>query len=170
MRSDIFISMFMLLRLKIQSTLLHEERLGTYHRMNSTISFQSTLLHEERHSLTAGNGAANPFQSTLLHEERHAIAVGNAEDIKISIHAPTWGATSVADCHACVAARISIHAPTWGATLIHHTWRKQRLSFQSTLLHEERLNMKEVDSLNYVFQSTLLHEERRHAVGKRPWT
>ncbi len=38
-----------------------------------------------------------------------------AQRSRISIHAPTWGATFV-DLNECLANGISIHAPTWGAT------------------------------------------------------
>ena len=36
---------------------------------------------------------------------------------KISIHAPTWGATPAGLCVSMLSISISIHAPTWGATV-----------------------------------------------------
>ena len=56
------------------------------------------------------------FQSTHPRGVRRVAA--NASDItelKISIHAPTWGATGLMG-RGLDSAKISIHAPTWGAT------------------------------------------------------
>ena len=56
-----------------------------------------------------------PFQSTLPRGERRKRAGIRTNDINISIHAPTRGATS--DCGGIpVGVVISIHAPTRGAT------------------------------------------------------
>ena len=98
----------------------------------------------------------------------------------VSIHAPTWGATTIGDkkhTHKTV----SIHAPTWGATSIppspasgrsfnprsHMGSDRLKLLqitvckwFQSTLPHGERLVVTEVSNMMYVFQSTLPHGER----------
>ena len=56
---------------------------------------------------------------------------------RVSIHAPTWGATS-ADRSPSKYTKVSIHAPTWGATAgdvqDYLAWM-----FQSTLPHGERL-------------------------------
>ena len=81
-----------------------------------------------------------PFQSTLPHGERQfphprQIICG------VSIHAPTWGATSspggsVAD------GLVSIHAPTWGATPPSCSHPSLLPQFQSTLPHGERLLAK----------------------------
>ena len=38
-----------------------------------------------------------------------------AVEVKVSIHAPTWGATSADKAIECLV-DVSIHAPTWGAT------------------------------------------------------
>ena len=56
------------------------------------------------------------FQSTLPREERLLNAFYNAEQ-KISIHAPTRGATAI-DTSSFVSVGISIHAPTRGATRV----------------------------------------------------
>ena len=51
-------------------------------------------------------------------------------EVKISIHAPTWGATSFIKEDVALGS-ISIHAPTWGATL--EDWQKRYgFTFQST--------------------------------------
>ena len=61
------------------------------------------------------------FQSTLLQEERLLSRLSSTTLIKISIHAPTRGATLLllrtAPLHG-----ISIHAPTRGATAKMHNY------------------------------------------------
>ena len=100
--------------------------------------------------------------------------------LNVSIHAPTWGATSrsmVASLSWCFNPRshmgsdnrivhdiaskiVSIHAPTWGATVIGRT-EEIPSKFQSTLPHGERRIMA-IDGETYtMFQSTLPHGERR---------
>ena len=69
MRSDFHLMMKIPCRL-FQSTILHEERLGTPARPRHPVQFQSTLLHEERQSNSLTRHYQFPFQSTLLHEER----------------------------------------------------------------------------------------------------
>ena len=55
--------------------------------------------------------------------------------------------------------KLSIHAPTRGATLLHNgNWRWGR--FQSTLLQEERQDIFHLINKMDIFQSTLLQEER----------
>ena len=44
-----------------------------------------------------------------------ARVVNDSKGQEVSIHAPTWGATSKLD-HAAGRRFVSIHAPTWGAT------------------------------------------------------
>ena len=76
-----------------QSTLLQEERLCPRFVCISLMIFQSTLLQEERHVFVKLVLLCFAFQSTLLQEERLS---GNYPCItvsKISIHAPTRGAT-----------------------------------------------------------------------------
>ena len=55
----------------------------------------------------------------------------------ISIHAPTWGATSV-DLVVDRMSVISIHAPTWGATHLNHIQFYAYQKFQSTHPHGVR--------------------------------
>ena len=79
------------------------------------------------------------FQSTLPREERHRFSRMRWRLVKISIHAPTRGAT-----------------------------QKMRLKslfsrFQSTLPREERLMHPHNYDLDSIFQSTLPREERRQA-------
>ena len=75
------------------------------------------------------------FQSTLPHGERRR---------------PLPGETPV---------RVSIHAPTWGATFDSHKWASIS-KFQSTLPHGERPPRVEDVNLTTEFQSTLPHGER----------
>ncbi len=99
------------------------------------------------------------FQSTLLQEERLLSRLSSTTLIKISIHAPTRGATLLllrtAPLHG-----ISIHAPTRGATKANAISLQEKL-FQSTLLQEERRFRVYGITCAFKFQSTLLQEERR---------
>ena len=122
---------------KFQSTLLQEERLkylfyfifngyfnprsykrsdfpGTFHGAGRK-EFQSTLLQEERRCSRNMEHYMRIFQSTLLQEERHVIPKLWKEIKRISIHAPTRGATAWMYLPECYR-EISIHAPTRGAT------------------------------------------------------
>ena len=56
--------------------------------------------------------------------------------------------------------RISIHAPAWGATLITGANRGKAKEFQSTLPHGERLIVIMTAAIFGTFQSTLPHGER----------
>ena len=56
------------------------------------------------------------FQSTHPHGVRQEITQAHDLTIKVSIHAPAWGATAVQTA-AFTRFKVSIHAPAWGATL-----------------------------------------------------
>ena len=61
---------------------------------------------------------------------RHCLEIFSGKTEKISIHAPTWGATLIyLICTEFVS--ISIHAPTWGATIL----RKLGKSMQRISIH-----------------------------------
>jgi len=78
--------------------------------------FQSTHLREVRRWRVSCSAAVlQPFQSTHLREVRRDQCDWDNPADAISIHAPTWGATSASRFKAKFL-RISIHAPTWGAT------------------------------------------------------
>ena len=80
--------------------------------------------------------------------------------MKVSIHAPTKGATgAVTDMIKDLA--VSIHAPTKGATLASQTDTTMTLLFQSTLLRKERRMTAEQEQQLNQFQSTLLRKERQ---------
>ena len=57
-------------------------------------------------------------------------------DIRVSIHAPAWGATMVS-AQSTDHYRVSIHAPAWGATKLDSDM-SQNDQFQSTLPRGER--------------------------------
>ena len=80
------------------------------------------------------------FQSTLLQEERQAWDCISGRGQRISIHAPTRGAT-IFLTFIIPFLLISIHAPTRGATMVLVSSSESHI-FQSTLLQEERLQSK----------------------------
>ncbi len=78
--------------------------------------FQSTLPHGERqshdHSVPVCIRCFNPRSRMGSDMQMH---IGYACSIRVSIHAPAWGATCtmsdlISELH------VSIHAPAWGAT------------------------------------------------------
>ena len=78
--------------------------------------------------------------------------------VAVSIHAPAWGATAMAD-DVAMPATVSIHAPAWGATVAQQQTRR-RQGVQSTLPRgERRIARHSTLSLNR-FQSTLPRGER----------
>ena len=98
--------------------------------------FQSTLPREERLLQNTFFTLLILFQSTLPREERPICHSYNQQTIKISIHAPTRGATfSFASASGSV-------------------------RFQSTLPREERRKILRLFCRNMPFQSTLPREER----------
>ena len=95
---------------------------ATLHVANcyNDITFQSTLPREERQYLTICHRSFRiQFQSTLPREERRFRTKTAREDLRISIHAPTRGATQEGII-STTKILISIHAPTRGATAILH--------------------------------------------------
>ena len=77
--------------------------------------FQSTLPRRERRGLAGVRYPQSVFQSTLPRRERLKVIFVFFTIIKISIHAPTKGATFGGGANGGVGS-ISIHAPTKGAT------------------------------------------------------
>ena len=103
-----------LIILLFQSTLPREERLHQVHLKDCCQTFQSTLPREERLQINVIIFTNKVFQSTLPREER-LYHIKPKDNRKISIHAPTRGATHLTkwDLNSL---SISIHAPTRGAT------------------------------------------------------
>ena len=122
---------------QFQSTLPHGERRELGPGQIAVMKFQSTLPHGERHARVDMISCWILFQSTLPHGERlrgtwcprmnqccfnprshmgsDSIIKGYRRRYRVSIHAPTWGATC-RPCFLVSSAGVSIHAPTWGAT------------------------------------------------------
>ena len=101
-----------------------------------TKRFQSTLPREERLSFPCNISFHLIFQSTLPREERPQHYLIFKPYARISIHAPTRGATTTGGSSTLTRA-ISIHAPTRGATMHPHNYELDSI-FQSTLPREER--------------------------------
>ena len=77
-------------------------------------TFQSTLPHGERPSRPSSTFPSRCF-NPRSHMGSDALPCLRGVDTGVSIHAPTWGATS--SCHGKMTVRqVSIHAPTWGST------------------------------------------------------
>ena len=145
------------------------------------LSFQSTLPREERQFHLRILRAHHQYFNPRSHERSDQMYNGIQSTYKISIHAPTRGATT-ADSKDCCKLNISIHAPTRGATEMRRAILHS-LQFQSTLPREERqscvLVLQLVNSISIhaptrgatldcrlklsalLFQSTLPREERR---------
>ena len=79
---------------------------------------------------------------------------------QVSIHAPTWGATSLQH-EKRRAKSVSIHAPTWGATSCAYTHKPVSM-FQSTHPHGVRLIISLNNAAKYKFQSTHPHGVRHN--------
>ena len=120
------------------------------------------------------------FQSTHLREVRPVEVPYQYPTSRVSIHAPTRGATS-SSMRICFFSSVSIHAPTRGATTtvmpgthtydvsIHAPTRGATIKlaacvtspvFQSTHLREVRLPVCVPDCVSLTFQSTHLREVR----------
>ena len=114
----------------------HERSDVVVDTLTRNVLFQSTLPREERHGGVLSALQPYIFQSTLPREERPLPIPGDIAIPKISIHAPTRGATALCCCQGLVS-NISIHAPTRGATFIRIIFNVI-FTFQSTLPREER--------------------------------
>ena len=79
---------------------------------------------------------------------------------RVSIHAPTWGATVGTQLFGC-AEGVSIHAPRWGATFFAAN-TPSKAEFQSTHPHGVRLPIPLSINIYLLFQST-------HPHGVRHW-
>ena len=84
--------------------------------MSNSFAFQSTHprgVRLDSTSETLGDTDFNP----RTHVGCDAAIFNHKDQTQISIHAPTWGATSDDKRQEC-GQDISIHAPTWGATIL----------------------------------------------------
>ena len=76
------------------------------------------------------------FQSTHPHGVRQMAAAFSRANLRVSIHAPAWGATSSHYPYA-IPSHVSIHAPAWGATSLNIATNTTK-RFQSTHPHGVR--------------------------------
>ena len=124
--------------------------------------FQSTLPREERLKQLEALKLELQFQSTLPREERRFVSDILREYDRISIHAPTRGATLLVRNVPRAYTAISIHAPTRGATIWWAVLTPMEVIFQSTLPREERPN--ELRKCKAVF-SISIHAPTRGATS-----
>ena len=124
----------------IKEISIHAPTRGATNRLakgGSSTKFQSTLPREERPPGDKARSTGRQFQSTLPREERPPDSATDIHQGRISIHAPTRGATRQTE--SCT------------------TYTK----FQSTLPREERQYKDQTTVLFEKFQSTLPREERQ---------
>ena len=122
--------------------------------------FQSTLPREERRSFRLNYFRQRYFNPRS--HERSDLCAGLSLYLctRISIHAPTRGATKSVDSGDMMS-EISIHAPTRGATFVAHI-RIRILMYFNPRSHERSDNNKYNNLTNSrLFQSTLPREERQ---------
>ena len=100
------------------------------------------------------------FQSTLLQEERLLSRLSSTTLIKISIHAPTRGATIIYPPFKTPFI-ISIHAPTRGATGHQQLQICLSENFNPRSYKRSDVPCGCCSTIAVQFQSTLLQEERR---------
>ena len=119
--------------------------------------FQSTLPQGERRCVLEQLRSLSHFNPRSHKGSDHKLRT-KFFSMPISIHAPTRGATLVADA-VNQAVSISIHAPTRGATTKVSVIDDNNL-FQSTLPQGERQKLCYYSVLSAIFQSTLPQGER----------
>ncbi len=100
-----------------------------------SLLFQSTLPREERHMTVQLHPHRRRFQSTLPREERPSLYLLGAHLHNFNPRSHERSDSQQSELITML--RISIHAPTRGATLYRLAWR-QFVVFQSTLPREER--------------------------------
>ena len=151
---------FLSLFAKFQSTHPHRVRHDHHHKKVVLQRFQSTHPHRVRQNSSEWKkrkrSSFNPrthtgcdfclccflslftkFQSTHPHRVRLHYHGNGTRKIKVSIHAPTQGATGAFRCR-WGAITVSIHAPTQGATITLHRLSSLQYKFQSTHPHRVR--------------------------------
>ena len=81
--------------------------------------------------------------------------------MRVSIHAPAWGATLVEKCSLSQPA-VSIHAPAWGATSLPRTGRQPRNCFNPRARVGRDMLLKTLERKGFTFQSTRPRGARRN--------
>ncbi len=102
------------------------------------------------------------FQLTLPRGERRSSRRGGGSKLRVSTHAPAWGATACSKVSAS-ASQVSTHAPAWGATDAYMRLIEE-CKFQLTLPRGERLLLRAYARKWAAFQLTLPRGERREVV------
>ena len=130
------------------------------HQLNASNRFQSTLRRTERltHALTTA--IIRVFQSTLRRTERPWLLSVSTKVSRISIHAPTNGATTENQGKTNTSS-ISIHAPTNGATSLQliKEYREFNISIHAPTNGATIYTVQA--TCNLTFQSTLRRTERQ---------
>ena len=111
---------------------IHAPTWGATCRLCSTMyasMFQSTPPRGGRQHLAVGGGSPFRFQSTPPRGGRPGQRPSPCSTCRVSIHAPTWGATMQTAADELAEAIVSIHAPTWGATILICTFADVELGF-----------------------------------------
>ena len=122
------------------------------------MEFQSTLRRTERLKEKTVSMSRKRFQSTLRRTERRIRLENLLNKYKISIHAPTNGATAYTKAHE-EKFNISIHAPTNGATIpLASIDSNLSISIHAPTNGATVLPIPTIQI--YIFQSTLRRTER----------
>ena len=100
-----------------QSTHPHGVRPRPFVRSTPRFGFQSTHPHGVRHRIGFPRRGCSLSFNPRTHMGCDQLAIYDLDNLDVSIHAPTWGAT-VCWTRIKHANIVSIHAPTWGATYI----------------------------------------------------
>ncbi len=125
--------------------------------------FQSSLPHGERHGITGLPVQQILFQSSLPHGERQLSSALCYPLTKISILAPSWGAT-LPDCNSIQIPQDFNPRSLMGSDGLGGVSKTCGKIFQSSLPHGERLLSVVFLNADIGFQSTLPHGERQSRV------
>ena len=91
--------------------------------------FQSTRPRGARLSSASAKYGSSMFQSTRPRGARLELLQSTMQQMAVSIHAPTRGATLHDNALYVYQATVSIHAPTRGATYRLRCWRPEQICF-----------------------------------------
>ena len=143
-----------------QSTLLQEERHLCGNRISRFLFFQSTLLQEERPYLPCLFATGHVFQSTLLQEERRD---NTAPYCRFKTFNPrSYKRSDLMQKRNPILQKLSIHAPTRGATFLYNHHINVNKTFNPRSYKRSDISICILIHATLIFQSTLLQEERLH--------
>ena len=124
------------IQVRFQSTLPHGERRSQQTKRLGASGFQSTLPHGERLINDLRRVRDLLFQSTLPHGERLFFMTAPLTVSSFNPRSHMGSDPSLSEKP--IGLSVSIHAPTWGATS-RNLFQMPSTRFQSTLPHGERL-------------------------------